>query len=260
MHSIKIHKLIALLMALFYLTGIWHRGDKPTIREFKIKLFYGIYHILGVLALGFGAILNEKHDQTVFLTEASIAVGVYSFKLWTLIWQQNQIRDLLNRVCEFSIRNDDDYRRYNEKLGRFMKFVVALLLTVFVGSFESVVVPFLGSEKTLFFQIAFPFDYRNSEIAFFFAYAFVFTITVLTIIAVFVSVLIWYFLLNCSLRYEVLASELRNTGRVSKTGHEQVAIVSLRSNFSEDLKASARTYFLFNLSRALFAYADQFTA
>ncbi|XP_037040269.1 odorant receptor 94a-like [Bradysia coprophila] len=245
MHSIKIHKLIAVIIAFLHRYDFWHQGDKPaTARQLKTKSFYCIYYFMSVIATSMGAIKNEKVEQTIFLTEVSIGVAVDVVKLWILIWKQNEIQGLLKRICEFEVRNDEDYNAYNDKLGRFVKFLIVFLIAVFVCSFiQSVFIPAFGSEKILFFEIAFPLDYRNNEVAFWMATVFLFTETVLTIIAVFFSILIWYLLLNCSLRYEVLASEMRNMGKImdSKKG-QNVIVTSIQKSFVDDLKASINVH------------------
>lgn len=145
-----------MIIAFLRYTGIWHRGIKPTAREFKAKLFYCIYHLMGLGSLTIGAITNEKHDQTVFLTAASIAVAVYVIKLWNLIWKQDEILDLLNRICQFTIRIDDDYHPVNEKCRKFAKLVTAYVIVLCVGfCIESIVIPFFGNERTLFSKLLF---------------------------------------------------------------------------------------------------------
>ncbi|XP_037025558.1 odorant receptor 94b-like [Bradysia coprophila] len=245
MHSTKTHKVINLMISFFYHIGFWHRGANPTVNELKAKFFYCIYHALFLLSLVVGAITTENVDKKIFLSEVAIAIVVLLIKLCLLIWKQSQILVLLNRFCVFSIRDDDDASYFNEKLGRFMKFVTGFLITaLFVGFSESVVLSFVGSEKSLFLEIAFPLDWKHNDIAFCITTFFIFTEVFLAIIAVLFSILIWYLLLICSLRHDVLGSELR------KLGHEQIAekankkILEKRMQYSffEGLKSSIKTH------------------
>nr|QGW45418.1 odorant receptor 45 [Bradysia odoriphaga] len=243
MHSIKIHKLIAVIIAIFHRYGFWHRGDKPTTRQLKTKSFYCIYYCMGFIALSVGAIKNEKDEQTIFLTEISIGVAVDAVRIWILIWKQNEIQGLLKRICKFEIRSDEDYNAYNDKLGRFVKYFIIFQVGLFICCFiESVVIPVFGSEKVLFFEIGFPFDYRNNEVAYWMATVFMLNITVLTMVSVFLSILLWYLLLNCSLRYEVLASELRKMGHIIEKRDENVTVAPKQTRFVEELKASINAH------------------
>ena len=217
MHSIQIPKAIALIISFFYLIGFWHRGEKPTVKEIRLKLFYCIYYALFFLSIVVGAIINEEMDQSIFLAELSMGVGVMCLQLWLLIWKQNEILNLLNRVSVFSIQDDDDHDVFTEKVRGFMKFVFVFMTTLTTADFlMSVVYPLVGSERTLFIEIAFPLDYKNSDIAFFIAAVWFFTETFLTMSVIYFSVIIWYVLLICALRYEILGSELKRMGQISE--------------------------------------------
>ncbi len=214
MHHIKVHSVINLIIAIFYRIGFWHRGEAATASELSIKRFYCIYYFLFTIALVAGAVNNENNDETIFLVQIAIAIAVLLIKLWALIWKQKQILGLLNRTCVFVIRDEEAFTIYNGKLGEFMKFVIALISTAsVVVFFETGVLPFLGSEKALFVKIGFPLDWENDEIAFWIANIFIFTELFLSMTSFLFSITIWYLMLNCSLRYEVLGCELRRIGQ-----------------------------------------------
>lgn len=239
MKIVQIHKVIGLIISLFYLIGVWHRGDKPTVKEMRLKIFYCIYLLLLVISIVVGAIINVRRETTIFLSEISVGATVLWIKFCFLIWKQSQILDLLNRVCVFTIYHDDDYSFFKVKLNGFMKFVFVFLIVVSVtGTSGSAILSFLGNEKTLFLEIAFPLDYRNSELAFWIATFFIVTGFLLATIGVLFNVIIWYFLLICSLRYEVLGSEIKNMGRRSETRKGKMKEIQMQNDFLEDLEAS----------------------
>ena len=128
MHSIQIPRVIALIISFFYLIGLWHRGEKPTVKDMRLKIFYCVYYALFTVSLVVGAIINKERDQSIFLVEVSIEVGIECVKLWVLIWKQNAILNLLNRVCVFSIRSDDDHNVFTDNVQPFMKFVSVFCL------------------------------------------------------------------------------------------------------------------------------------
>ncbi|XP_037041459.1 odorant receptor 94b-like [Bradysia coprophila] len=239
MHSIQIHEVIGSIISLLYLIGVWHRGDEPTVNEMRLKFTYCIHYVLFSISTVVGAITNDRNDMSIFLAQVAIAHAVLGIKCWLLIWKQHKILDLLNRVCVFTVRNEDDYSSFNEKLKGFMKFVLVFLITVAVIGFSgSITLSLLGTEKSLFVKIAFPLDYRNNGFAFWIATIFIFTAFLLGTIGIFFSIIIWYLLLVCSLRYEGLGSGLRNMGRRSehrkgKNGYD---------DFREDLKTSVNSH------------------
>ncbi|XP_037039648.1 putative odorant receptor 71a [Bradysia coprophila] len=243
MHSIQIHKVIGLLISTFYLIGAWHRGDKPTFKEIRMKLFYCIYYFLFLVASVGGIIKNEKKDDSIFLVEVSMGILIVWINLSLAIWKQNEILNFLNVVCVFSIRNGDDCLTYNAKLRGLIKFAFVFLISLAFASFSCVFSPLVGSEKILFIKIVFPLDYKNSEIAFWIATAFLFTEFILTVTFSICTVLIWYLLLVCALRYEVLGGDLKNMGRVSsENGNVKMTQKQIHIKFLEDLKTSIKAH------------------
>lgn len=217
MYFIEISNGINNIISLFYRLGLWHRGDEPTVKETRIKVFYLVYHLLFPISLMAGAITCDSTDEFIFLAEVSIAVAVLSMKLFFLVWKKKQILEMLNGICVYSIEDKDQFTQVNDKLKRFMDFVSLLLFFFCAGGCYSTVVPIFGSDKELFYKIGFPLDYTN-KIAFWMATAFIFTETVLSIIAISFSVTIWYSMLNCALRYKVLGNQIRNTGVIRTSG------------------------------------------
>nr|QGW45405.1 odorant receptor 32 [Bradysia odoriphaga] len=238
MHSIKIHGLIGSINSLFYLICVWHRGDEPTVKEIRLKFTYCTHFVLYLISSVVGAISNESIESSIFLAQTSVFVAISGIKFWLLIWKQHKILDLLHRVCVFTVRNYEDYSLFNEKLKGFMKFVLVFVITVFAAGISAcIILPFLGTEKTLFVGIGFPVDYRSNEFAFWIATIFVFTAFLLATNGVFFSIIMWYLLLICSLRFEVLGNGLRNMGRRSEQRKSK-----LHDDFLEDLKASVDSY------------------
>lgn len=237
MHSIRIHKVIALMISVFYRIGVWHRGDKPTVKEIRIKFLYCICYFLIIVSVTVGAITHEDMDQSVFLAEISIGASVVLMKMCLFLWKQDQILNLLNRVCNFSVQNDECYNLLSCKLREFMKFVLLfLLVTSAIAMLGSLILPIL--ENAVFVKIAFPMDYEANVTAFWAATIFISVEVFLTMISLFFSIIIWYLLLVCSLRYDALGSELANMGRVNKKGTVKMTAKQIADEFGEQLRAS----------------------
>ncbi len=214
MHYIRIHDIINRIVSFYYRIGFWHRVQENAIKEPRIvKALYCIYHFLFTISLAVTAIKTEESDESVFLAETSIIAFVLSVKLWFLIWNQKRILELLNRICVYPIRYDDDLSFVNKKLKKFANFMFFASTAAYcTGVCEAIVAPFFGSRRTLFFKIAFPWDWRNNDIAYCVASLFLFTEVFLSITAASINIIIWYLMFNCSLRYQVLGSELKKIG------------------------------------------------
>ncbi len=163
-----------------------------------------------------GAIKSDSKDDCIYLTEVSIAVGNLLVKLWVLIWKQKQFLEMLGRICVFSVECHDDFVHANEKLKRFINVLMAILVVLLIGDISGLLItPYIGSEKTLLFNVAFPFDWKNNDIAFLLANAYIVYGVGLGLMAFLFSTTIWYVMLNLSLRYELLGNQLTNMGTIS---------------------------------------------
>lgn len=192
--------------------GIWHCQGKASVRQNILKLFYSLYYILFPISLVAGAIIQEDDNEFVFLIEMSILTGVLAVKNVFFIWRNKELHKIVDRsatlITEIDDGNDNDY---NNRLSMFQKFVVILLGAIVVAAvFVSVLIPYFGFERSTFFKIAFPLDWKNNLMAYWLVSAFIFTETFYSIVPVIFSVLMWYSLLNCSLAYRVLGTRIRN--------------------------------------------------
>ncbi|XP_037039743.1 putative odorant receptor 71a [Bradysia coprophila] len=222
MHSVRIHKVIDQMTSFFHRIGIWHGEDKPTVGQIRLKSFYCIHYLFFITSTSIGAITKETVDESIFLAEVSIALTVLTIKIWMLIWKQKQIMRLLDRICVFSIRNNEEFEFFTDKVEKFIKFVNVFMCATIVGSLGNSAFPFIGNERTIIVDFAFPMDWKNSEIGFWMAYIFFVFENILTFLPFSFSVIIWYLLLHCSLRYKILLTEMRNMGRI--TGGDKVKI------------------------------------
>lgn len=231
MHSIKIHSVINHIISIFYYIGFWHRGDVPTTKELKIKLFYCIYYALFTVAITIGAFTKKNRDESIFLAQIALGTTVLGVKMWLFVWKQKQVLELLDRICAFSIRDDDDFIYFNRKLNAFIHFVIALLVGSFATTiFQGTILPFLGNERTIVLKVWLPVDWENDEIAFWIAFVYVFTGNVLAVATVLFTIIIWYLMIHCSLRYRLLGTELTKLGDMKQEGKEKI---------SDELKCAA---------------------
>nr|QGW45385.1 odorant receptor 12 [Bradysia odoriphaga] len=246
MHFIKVHNFFGKIIFLLQYIGVWYRGDEATtVRELITKWFYCVYYSLLVVSLAMGAVKSENGDEAIFLIQIAVTISVLAFKLCVLIWKQKQILALFNQISIFSIKYDEDLTMFNDKIESFLKFVKVCLISFAVAVFfEIAVAPFLNSENTLFFAIAFPLDWKQNIITFWIANIFLFTEIGLGVAPLLFAITSWYLMLICSLRYKILQGELRNLGRTSDGGRVDASDEASHKAFSQDLKSAIDRHLL----------------
>lgn len=216
MHRVKMHQRMEKLMTFFYRMGVWSREDEETVREKILKLFYTIYFPLGILSLMAGAYSSDNSDESIFLVQISINCMVLLAKLLYLIWRKSEILEMLNRICHFDVNDHEEFTLINDTLGNLLTFSVIVFGSVNFSEFTSVIiVPIqFHNEKKLFFNIGFPLDRRNSEFAYWLADIFLATQMIIVTISLLFSVIVWYLMANCGLRYKVLGQQIKRMGGV----------------------------------------------
>lgn len=216
MYRVDLHKRINQITSVFYWFGLWHQEDESNVRQTKIQIFYFIYYLLIPVSLLSGAVSNDNLVESIFLGEAAIISLVVLFKMFYIIWKKKEIIELLHEIGVHSIKCYSDATLVNRKLKTFMNFVTALYCYIYFASFLSaVVIPFIGCEKRLVLDIGFPFDYKNNEIAYWIAFSFMCTEIGIQCVVFLFSIVTWYIMINCSIRYEILGNQLRRMGAIS---------------------------------------------
>lgn len=213
MYCVEMNKGVKQIFELFRRLGFWSRGEQATVTERRIKLFYSIFYFLFPISILAGAIKSESSDEFIFLLETSILTAVMSIKIQYTIWKQKEIDELSHRIGVYALDNHEDCNLVNRKLNTFVKVgAYFFFLCIIMASTVAFILPFVGNEKKLFFNIGFPFDWKNNAIAYWIAYVFLTTEIIISTLSVLFSLIMWFLMFNCSLKYEVLGNQLRNMG------------------------------------------------
>lgn len=143
MFRVKVHKHTERIFSLFYRMHIfWHREDEETMTERSFKLFYSIFYCLFPSSLIAGAFASDNKGEVVFLVESSIMSAVSLIRLLYIIWRKNEILDLINRICDYGVKDEQTFSQTNDKLNILMKFSTAFFsLVYFCGISMVLIIP-----------------------------------------------------------------------------------------------------------------------
>ncbi|XP_037052001.1 odorant receptor 94b-like [Bradysia coprophila] len=249
MGSFKVDAIIIQIEKSFYRLGLWHRGEEATPRESAKKLFFSVYTLLLPISLLSGVSLtSEGKEDKLFLIEAAIMTVIMSVKILYIIWRKDEILQMLDQIGNYSIKNASEAKRINHRLKMFMNFMkIFFSCSVLIGVCAMFIVPFIGSERKLFFNIGFPLNWRHSEFAFWAAFTFILTEVALSAISILFSVIMWYLFLNCGLRFEALGHDLRDMGIIEEVvdvsgNKRKISKMEKENQFAKDLVAAIKSY------------------
>ncbi len=211
-HSITVPETIKRLSTILYLFGLWTNKDGTTFRQLISILSFTFV----VLLVFLGACRSDNKDHAVFLGVVWLVCIVQLCRMYFIIWKQNTMLSFIEKT---GVNHTTDYEVYADVDGK-MKIILTIartfILTAFLTAFAGIFVPFLYNEKTLILPIAFPVDYKNSQIAFWIAHALVILCLFSSVICCIPMTMIWYILLNIVIKLEILGNEFKNFGEAEQ--------------------------------------------
>lgn len=215
MTTIEINDRINQVVSQYYRLKIWQRENAtPSLLHVAIQRFYFVIHLSYVFAV-FSGLFLCNHNEFVFQIAVLMAYFVVNVKLYYLLWHQKDIRSFLHKLCYHSISDRNESIRVNKKLNAFVKFVSTFLMLAASGTvpFFGYTLPIFTKGRKLPLMIGlYPLNWRNNLWSYWAAYLFITLNHVLTVALLSSSVIIWYIMINCSIKYELLGSEFRRIG------------------------------------------------
>lgn len=193
-----------------------------------------------------GAFLTNDIKESLFLCEIGIGTIVVMVKLFYLLWQKEKIFEFLHdSIVNDSILQHSDNVEINKKKQNFMKFadVYLFMIAIAVILFIFSALPIFSIQKKLPLYITFSWNSKHDVIIYWMAYVFATWAILLSSASTVISVIIWYIMLNYSIKYQLLGNQFRNLGSIEAT-------VQLRENpnggkgnlFVQDLIGVVRTH------------------
>lgn len=234
MYNVKTNQTFCRIIKIYYLLGIWQRGEESACRKIARKSFYMIYYCLFQIFLVSCALVSETANEAIFLAAVEILLSVVTIKLMYLLWKKDVIFAFLfdPSVMHATAADTGSFELINRGLRKFMKFVHAYLLMLGIAFVFYILstLPMFTTGRKLPFIINFTLIGKYSEIIYWVAYAFVISEIFFGFTCTLINVIIWYVLFNYSIEYQVLGHQLRNLGK-----HWIAIDASRRTKFHQDL-------------------------
>lgn len=228
------------MIALFYKLIVWQ--NEKTLLGKVAKFFCFLIYSSFFISLVCGVYLSDDKNESIFLAAMSLAVGVIIVKLNYMLWLQEEIYNFIYDIGTHSMTDEKEFLKCTKKIDNFMNFVTAFLTMTLFGVIPIFVfcLPIFSNEKKLPLKIAFPWNYRHNECAYWAAYFYTLFGYLYTLVCMLVTIIIWYVMLNCSIKYESLANQFRN---MSFIGTRNITTKSVNeNNLSEKSKLIFRDF------------------
>lgn len=228
------------IIAVFYVLKLWNRREGT--QAAGLKVFHLTIYVLFFSSVVLGACQTNEKDEFVLLSVASIITFVHIFRLWYILFKKAEIIVLINELSAHSTNDGEEFQQINNKLENWMIFAKYFILMCSGELLLISTFPLISGERNLVFSIAFPFDYKRSQIAFWIAHS----INVLgcsyAVLCFLLSIIVWYLMVNGAITYEMLGNRLRNmhtatqNPKISKKMEQNLFIKSLIEGIETHLK------------------------
>lgn len=214
MYKIKAHSIISHVITVLQIFGMWHRNDESVYSRTSKKIINLTILVSLFASLASGAFLSEDMNESIYLSAATVASALMVVKLCYVLSKQKEVSEFLNEICVHSITDMKEFDEINLKLNNFAKFgyVNIFSMSIAILLFIILSLPVFASEIRLPLNVGFPLDWKTSLLSYWLAHSFVITAVVLAMVVTFFTVIYWYIMLNCSIKYEILGNKLRQIG------------------------------------------------
>lgn len=214
MFTITTHKLIDRVIKMLVFFGMWHKATDSIYLKLGKKLINSIVLVSLFASLASGALLSNDMNEKVYLSAATVAAGLLVVKLIYMLLKQREILTFLNGICVHTVADANEFNVVTIKLNNFARFIYVNYFSMSMAMFLFAIftLPFFSSERRLPLNIGFPLDWRKSLFAYCLAHSFVIVAVVFALAVTFFTIIYWYIMFNCSIKYQIFGNKLRELG------------------------------------------------
>lgn len=231
MYSIEVHKTVNRMISVFYFFGLWQH-DNVSFRSLCLRIWYLVVYGCTVLAIALGSLTTDNESEMVFLAVMAIVGFVLEFRLYFFLWKKEDILGFIGKMGVHSIKDEEKFNQVNDRINIFLKWVsyFEVMLATTVVTMTVSALPLFSTGRKLPLNYYFPFEWKDDAFLYFGAYVFVTCGLWLSSFFTFFNAIIWYMMLSCAIKYEILGNEFKNIGvdsEVAIDGKQDIFLLEL---------------------------------
>lgn len=237
--TIKPHRIISQMIVLLTFLGLWEKDNQHFLIKLLKKFAYVLICCTLFGALLWGAYLCDNKNESFFLTACATAVFLQISKLISVLTKKDQILSFLDDICVHSLSDLNESDEVQLNVNNFAKFgyIYLSITAISVVGFHIVTLPIFSpeGEVTLPVSIGFPLDWKNDRVNYWLAHSFIAMGIVTVMIVYFFTMIYWYVMFSCSIKYKILGNQFKRMGQRMTTINGQKDSVSMdnQTSFSQ---------------------------
>lgn len=214
MYSIEVHWRVEQTKFLFYLIGLWPGKNRSNFHKLCLKILNLILPICYMISVLPSSFSSDNMSEIVFISVIFIASLVQAIRWHYFFWKNEEIMKYIHSMGAHSIEDHQDFIQINNKINIFMKCATVYHFMIFCSLvvFNVLTLPIISNTKRLPLNLYFPLNWKENEISYWIA--FTFTGCEIMFISVYsiANTVIWYLMMCCGIKYELLGNEFKNLG------------------------------------------------
>lgn len=232
MFRVNVHKGIIQFITIFQCLAFWVDGNETLCSQI-VKYFHFLFFTSFVISLGTGAFITEEMEDSVFLLAAFVAVLVHFGSFFHILWRGNEIFRLIYQIGTINFTHHEEYIRVNGTMNNLMKFAKCVLMLSVITFALSFIFYGVEGRKRLFLNIAFPLDWKNSEIGYWVTFSYLVIEIIYCTVIFFLNIIIWFLMHSLTIKYDILGNQLRRMG--SSTTGQKISAARKQHLFLQNL-------------------------
>lgn len=144
----------------------------------------------------------------------------------------------LHEIGAYSFENQEEFNKTKAKIKPFLTFLQCFLSLIVIGSVVACIAPIFSYGESLPLNIRFPFNFHHKmSIKYGIAYIYGVSGIALCALTTFYTTLIWYIMLNYSIKYQLLGQKMRDlgSGKLSVKEKMKISNIEQQNLFLRDL-------------------------
>lgn len=219
MYNIKLPERINQIISVFHFLGLWQGNDKTIFRKKISRILNVVVYAYYPISLAAGSYFSDNETEQLFLGNLSIAQFVLTAKLYFFLLKNEQIIEFIRKLGAHSTKDSGLFNKVNNKIRVFVKFgtLLASMLLYVIIALTITSLPIFSKEKKLPVNLYFPVNWKENELFYWMAFAFVDYLFITSVVIALMNMIIWYIMMSCAIKYEIMCNEFRNIGFVNTT-------------------------------------------
>lgn len=205
-------------------------------RSIKRKFMFTLFFCFP-LGLMLGSLQIDDKSESLYLLALSICTILHSIKFHFICTKWTIFSVLLKDLSAHTFQSHDMLMATEKTLRKFHYFSIFLMSATMFILIVIYAFPFVF-KKSVAFKIWFPLDYEKNDSNFWIANVFIMYSVFICVLMIAFTLVVWYVMLNTSIKFRTLGHRLENLG----WRHKQKIENEISKSFSEDFVECLECY------------------